>query len=93
MFNALNDAVSGIPVVKRFHIGRRIKHGRSYEAMMRDDYPYAAVIEFDDMAGLTAYLNHPRHETLGRLFFELWEAGLVYDYEMNDALTFLASTT
>ena len=50
---------------------------------MEQSYPYAAVIEFDDLDGLQAYLNHPQHENLGALFYELLEAGLVYDYEMN----------
>ena len=49
--------------------------------MMLEDYPFAAVVEFDDLAGLEAYLNHPQHERLGELFYQLLEAALVYDYE------------
>ena len=81
MFEALDAAASGIPAVRRFHIGRRITHGGQYEHMMREDYPYAAVVEFDDLAGLQAYLQHPQHRRLGALFYELLESGLVYDYE------------
>src|SRR6185436_18136797 len=83
MFDALSAAATGIPSVRRFHVGKRITHGRPYEQMMREDYPYAAVIECDDLAGLQAYLNHPQHEKLGALFYELLESGLVYDYEMQ----------
>jgi stress responsive alpha/beta barrel protein len=83
MFAALSAASTGIPTVRRFHIGNRITHGRPYEHLMKQSYPYAAVIEFDDLDGLKAYLNHPQHEKLGALFYELLDAGLVYDYEMN----------
>ena len=83
MFDALSAASTGIPSVRRFHVGERITHGRPYEQMMREDYSYAAVIEFDDLAGLQAYLNHPQHEKLGALFYDLLESGLVYDYEMD----------
>ncbi|MSO55841.1 MAG: Dabb family protein [Acidobacteria bacterium] len=81
MFEALKAAASGIPAVRRFHVGCRITHGSQYEQLMRDDYPYAAVVEFDDLAGLQAYLRHPQHATLGALFYELLESGLVYDYQ------------
>lgn len=81
MFAALKTAASGIPAVRRFHVGSRVTHGSQYEHMMREDYPYAAVVEFDDLAGLQAYLRHPQHTRLGALFYELLEAGLVYDYQ------------
>ena len=84
MMDALTSAARQIPSVRRFHIGTRVKHGPQYELLMRDDFPYAAVIEFDDLAGLQAYLSHGEHQALGSLFYELLEAGLVYDYEMTD---------
>ena len=83
MLDALRLASTEIPSVRRFHVGRRVVHGRPYERLMAEDYPYAAVIEFEDLAGLKAYLEHPRHEELGKLFYSLLEAGLVYDYEMD----------
>jgi hypothetical protein len=84
MFAALNVAASEIPSVRRFQIGRRITHGAAYEAMMTVDFPFAAVVEFDDLAGLQAYLQHPHHEKLGELFYQLQEAALVYDYEVKE---------
>ena len=83
MFDALATAATGIPSVRRFHVGTRVTHGRPYERLMRESYPFAAVIEFDDLAGLRAYLNHSQHEKLGTLFYGLLDAGLVYDYEME----------
>jgi hypothetical protein len=83
MFEALRVASTEIPSVRRFHIGKRVTHGRTYESLMVEDYPYSAVIEFDDLAGLKAYLTHRQHERLGELFYAMLEKGLVYDYEMT----------
>jgi hypothetical protein len=83
MFDALRVASTEISSVKRFQVGKRVTHGGAYEKLMAEDYVYAAVVEFDDLEGLSAYLEHPKHETLGKLFYALLEAGLVYDYEMT----------
>jgi hypothetical protein len=83
MFAALECAAREIPTVRRFRIGDRITHGAAYESMMRQDFPFAAIIEFDDLAGLRAYLLHPHHEALGQLFYRLQEAALAYDYEVR----------
>jgi hypothetical protein len=87
MFEALRAASTGIPSVRRFQVGARIRHGRPYEQLMTEDYPYAAVVEFDDLAGLGAYLAHPKHEQLGGMFYKLLDAALVYDYEMESVVT------
>jgi stress responsive alpha/beta barrel protein len=86
MFEALRSAATGIPSVRRFQIGNRVKHGRPYEQMMSEDYPFAAIVEFDDLAGLRAYLNHPQHERLGQLFYALLDSALVYDYEGSNVV-------
>ena len=83
MFDALKAAARDIPTVRRFHIGDRIKHGAAYESLMTQDFPYAAIVEFDDFAGLQTYLRHPQHEQLGQLFYRLQEAALAYDYEVR----------
>jgi hypothetical protein len=82
---ALGRAHVQIPSVQRFHVGRRVRHGRPYEQAMAQDCTHAAVVEFDDVEGLKAYLNHPAHGDLARLWASLSEATLVYDYEMTDA--------
>jgi hypothetical protein len=82
MFDALQAAAAGIPSVRRFQIGARVKHGPQYEQLMMEDYPYSAVIEFEDLLGLQAYLQHPKHQALGELFYRLLEKALAYDYAM-----------
>jgi hypothetical protein len=82
MFDALTVAATEIPSVRRFHVGKRVTHGASYERMMTGEFPFAALVEFDDLPGLQAYLQHPKHEKLGELFYALLEGGLVYDYEV-----------
>ncbi len=68
-----------------FSRGRRVVHGAGYEAVMRESLDYAAVIEFDDLAGLKDYLEHPAHRALGPRFMQSLESSLIFDYEMTDA--------
>jgi hypothetical protein len=82
--DALTQALRDIPSIRRAHVGRRITHGRPYEALMQVDYSYAAVLEFDDVAGLKAYLEHPAHEALGATFFTCFEEALMYDFELKE---------
>src|SRR5262245_42058049 len=83
MMTSLAAAASDIPSVRRFRIGKRIAHAAQYEQFMRDDFPYFALVEFDDLAGLQAYLRHPKHGQLGVLFYRLQDAALAYDYEVE----------
>jgi hypothetical protein len=48
------------------------------------------VLEFDDLAGLKAYLEHPAHERLAQRFFEAFEDALMYDFDLRDGATGLA---
>ena len=83
VLEAFTTAVTGAPTVRRVRMGRRIRHGRpGYELLMRDDFEYAAVLEFDDLAGLTAYLDHPAHAAAGEHFTSSGAIALAYDYEM-----------
>jgi len=75
-------ALTQIPSIRRARVGRRVAVGRQYEALMAVDYTYAAVIEFDDRAGLMAYLDHPAHEQLASQFFSAFEEALMYDFEL-----------
>jgi hypothetical protein len=65
-------------------VGRRVTIGRPYETLMRTDYSHAALLEFDDVAGLRAYLEHPAHQELAHRFFESFEEALLYDYEVEE---------
>jgi hypothetical protein len=80
--DALLKARQDIPTIRGFRIGRRVTHGAAYEALTAQDFPYAAVIDFDDLQGLQAYLAHPAHDAVGTFFATAMEAALVYDYEM-----------
>jgi len=85
LVEALEDALRRIPSIRRFNLGRRVKHGAGYEALMTLDLDYAAILEFEDLAGLHAYLEHPAHAALGRRFMQSLQASAIYDYRMQSA--------
>jgi hypothetical protein len=83
---ALQTVAGSIPEVRRFSVGKRIKHAMpGYEQAMLDDYQFAAIVEFDDVDGLRAYLSHPAHQLIGKLFTEAGSGALAYDYDIVDA--------
>ena len=85
VIDALKAAASGIPTVRGLRVGKRIRHGRpGYEQLMREDFEYVVIVEFDDVEGLTAYLAHPQHDAIGAHFMQSAAAALAYDYEMED---------
>jgi hypothetical protein len=79
--SVFSDAVRAIPSLRRVQVGTRVTLARAYEAAMRTHYSHAAILEFDDVAGLREYLEHPAHDMLGRLFFEMFEEALIYDFQ------------
>ncbi len=86
LVRAFTSALEQIPSLRRSRVGRRVTHGRPYEAQMREHFEYAAILEFDDLSGLKAYLEHPAHEQLGQLFFSAFERALIYDYDLGSGL-------
>ncbi|MBI2188615.1 MAG: Dabb family protein [Acidobacteria bacterium] len=88
---ALEAALAGIPAIRRARVGRRLRLGRAYDALMRADYPYIAILEFDDEAALTAYLEHPAHEQLAARFYAAFEDALMYDFELAEGTAGLAA--
>jgi hypothetical protein len=50
---------------------------------MAVDYSYAAILEFDDLAGLRAYLAAPAHAQLAAYFHDVCEEALAYDFELQ----------
>jgi hypothetical protein len=84
LVEAFEAALERIPSIRRFHVGRRVVHGAGYEALMPVSLDYAAVIEFDDLAGLRDYLAHPAHQALGSRFMSSLEASQIFDYQMQD---------
>jgi hypothetical protein len=80
---AFERAVREIPTVRQVHIGTRVTHGAAYESGMPDSADVLAAIEFDDVAGLQAYLRHPAHDAVGAMFGKLLSSALVYDFEVS----------
>ena len=85
LVDGFTRAIREIPQIRRARIGRRVTHGRPYERLMRADYSFAAILEFDDVDALKGYLAHDAHEALGAAFFECFEETLIYDYELAEA--------
>jgi hypothetical protein len=92
LVDAFERAIREIPTVRNVRVGRRTTHGAGYERSMPDTADYLVVIDFDDLAGLRVYLDHPAHEALGVCFRQILSSALVYDYEVSgaDGLTALA---
>ena len=85
VLESLAIAATEIPSVRSCRVGRRVRHGQpGYEQLMREDFQYAAILEFDDLDGLKGYLGHPRHAELARHFAETSSAALAYDYVLVD---------
>ena len=80
---AFRRAVTEIASVRGVRIGRRIAHGANYESTSPDTADYVAIIDFDDIAGLQAYLAHPAHAELGMRFYQVLSAATVYDFEVG----------
>jgi hypothetical protein len=79
---ALARAAQEIPSIRQARVGTRVMVGRSYEQLMTADYPFAAILEFDDVTALRTYLDHPAHEQLAQRFFACFEHSLIYDFEL-----------
>jgi hypothetical protein len=86
--DALKAAVESIPSVNRSFVGLAVKVGARYETLIGGmTYSYASVIEFDDVAGLKSYLDHPLHERIGQLFWQHCDRTLITDIDcfwLND---------
>lgn len=81
---AFEATLGQIPSIRRARVGRRLILGRAYEALMRTDYPYIAILEFADRAALVAYLEHPAHAQLAARFFSTFEEALIHDFELAE---------
>jgi hypothetical protein len=82
----IRRSTAGIPEIRRFRLGRRVRHGLpGYEQLMPQDFEFALIIEVDDIDALKRYLQAPGHVALGQLFYTATAAALAYDYEMRDS--------
>ena len=83
--DAFERAVRDIDLVRAVHVGRRVRHGAGYEATS-PDVDFVAVINFDDLAGLQAYLRHPAHQELGARFGQAMQLAMVYDCDVTEGV-------
>jgi hypothetical protein len=80
---AFEEAARGAPAVRTCRIGRRVTHGLpGYEQLMPQSFEFAAIMEFDTLDGLRAYLQHPAHDAIGRHFSTAAASALAYDYQL-----------
>src|SRR5262249_2907187 len=84
--DSFRRALRAIPSVRRVRIGRRVTHGAQYEKLPLPAADFIVSIDFDDLAGLQAYLRHPAHDDLGTRFYQTLSAALVYDFEMREGI-------
>lgn len=92
LLDAMRAAARGIASVRRFEIGARVANPPQYVLGGFPDFPYVAWLEFDDEAGLHAYLSDPLHVTLGRRFNDAAEAALIYDFNRIAEITLQSGT-
>ena len=83
LIDAFERAIREIASVRNVRVGRRVVHGAGYEASAPDIVEYVAIIDFDDLAGLQAYLRHPAHDELGARFGQSLRSAVVYDFEVG----------
>jgi hypothetical protein len=84
----LSSAAAHVPEIRRFRLGRRVRHGLpGYEQLMPQDFEFALIIEVDDVAALTRYLQAPAHIALGDLFYSATSAALAYDYALDEIVS------
>lgn len=76
---ALEDAFRHIPTIRRAVVGRSLPGDQGL------DFPYVAIIEFDDEHGYQTYLAHPLHLPVARLFHHTCEATTIVNAQTIDA--------
>jgi len=86
--DTIRRSAANLADVRRFRLGRRVKHGLpGYEQLMPQDFEVALIVEVDDVEALKRYLQAPAHVALGQLFYTATAAALAYDYDMDDVVT------
>ena len=77
---ALDRALTTIPAVVSYRVGRRVQTGAAYDALS-GRFEFCGVMEFEDLGGLSAYLSHPAHVELGQLFYTTSADAFAGDFE------------
>jgi Stress responsive A/B Barrel Domain len=82
--HALDHALTAIPAIARFQVGRRVRLDTAYDRAAPIDFEYCVIVEFADRSALASYLAHPAHDTLGRLFYTTSQVALASDFDAVD---------
>ena len=85
--DTLARAAADVPEIRRFRMGRRVKHGLPGYEQLCPDFEFALIIEVDDVAALTRYLQAPAHAALGDLFYRATSSALAYDYALDEIVS------
>lgn len=79
------DVCRSVPSIQKAMIGKAVVIDPGYSRSMGSTtYKYAAVLEFTNQENLIDYLRHPKHVTLGRLFWEVCEVTAVVEVDGRD---------
>jgi hypothetical protein len=82
---SISTACQSIPSVQRALVGKRLDIDAGYGRDFGDKtYQYVAIIEFADASGLVQYLQHPLHQDLGQLFWEMCESTVIVEVDLTD---------
>ena len=85
---SIQTITRSIDHIRRALVGKAVHVVPSYPRSLGDQtYEFAAVLEFDSTQDLAAYLEHPSHRELGRLFWDYCGSAVVMEAELRDALT------
>lgn len=82
----VRDVCRAISVVRSATVGRAISVDPGYARSFGDKtYEFTAILDFATRSDLIAYLQHPLHHELGRLFWVYCESTIVVEVEARDA--------
>ena len=80
LLTAFERAVRDIPTVRGVRAGRRVLFGAGYEHAAPESVEVLIAIDFDDLGGLQAYLDHPVHAELGERFRRACADAMIFDF-------------
>jgi hypothetical protein len=83
LVRAFERAVQRIPTVRAVRVGRNVSVGAAYEQRSDDNVDVFIAIDFEDVAGLQTYLEHPAHVELGERFNSASSRSLVFDFDVT----------
>ena len=80
---AFEQALAGIPTIRRSHVGRRVRIGRAVRTADALGLPVRGGSRIRRSRRLREYLDHPAHDEVGAAVFAAAADILVYDFEMG----------